>query len=197
MRSASEAPKTRDAFDADGVARRARQLMAELGIRLRGKTLQATGWRFTFDRARTRLGCCSYTTASGGRVHRKVISLSRPFSERYGWDVMEDVMRHEIAHALDVDQRGYTDHGPRWKAWAVECGADPTRLYEDGDVQLPPRYVAICPACRARTPYHRRPKRAGACAECCSKHNGGRFDARFRLVFFEAAKAPVEQLALF
>ncbi len=184
-------------FDIDEVARLARQLMAELGIRLRGKTLQATGWRFAFDRARTRLGCCSYTAVKGGRAQRKVISLSRPFSERYGWTVMEDVMRHEIAHALDVDQRGRTDHGDQWKRWAVECEADPTRLYEDGDVQLPPRYVAICPVCRARTPYHRRPRRAGACAACCSKYNGGRYDPRFRLEFFEAGSAPAEQLVLF
>ena len=48
-----------EVVDLEAVAANARELMAELGLRLRGQSLQATGWRFKFDHARTRLGCCT------------------------------------------------------------------------------------------------------------------------------------------
>lgn len=169
--------------------------MADLGVRLRGTTLQATGWRFKFDRARTRLGCCTYTR--GRRITSKVISLSRPFSVAYGWELMEDVMRHEIAHALDVDERRTTDHGERWKEWARLCGADPARLYEDESVRLPARYVAVCPVCDDRTPFHRRPRKPAACATCCKRYSGGRYDNRFRLTVYDSELVPGRQMALF
>lgn len=195
------APQARDSaappFDAGDIARRAEGLMEEIGVALRGASLQASGWRFSFDRARTRLGCVSYERGVGRTLRAKSISISRPFSEAYGWDLMEDVMRHEIAHALDVDTRLRTDHGPKWKAWARLCGADPTRLYENEAVRLPAPYVAVCPACGDQTPYYRRPRRPGACAACCRLHNKGRYASRFRLVFYPADQVPVQQLPLF
>src|SRR5690606_31305335 len=88
--------------DLKNSAERAQALMSELGLALRGASLQSTGWSFAFDRARTRLGCCSWERVRG-TSSKKVISISRPFSEAHGWGLMEDVVRHEIAHALDVD----------------------------------------------------------------------------------------------
>lgn len=166
--------------DLDAIAIRAQTLMSELGLALRGSSLQSTGWTFAFDRAKTRLGCCSWERRRGGK---RVISISRPFSEAHGWALMEDVVRHEIAHALDVDARGKTDHGPHWRAWARRCGADPARLYEGtADIRLPPKYVGVCPSCGDRIEYYRRPRRPGACATCCKKFSRGRYDRRFRLV---------------
>ena len=195
-------PPSRDSDEAETVdletiAAQARELMAELGLRLRGQTLQATGWRFKFDHARTRLGCCTYAPGRRGKAERKVISISKPFAVAYGWKVMEDVVRHEVAHAMDVDERSRTDHGDVWKAWAVRCGADPTRLYEGENIRLPAKYVAVCPVCRDRSPYYRKPRRPGACAACCKRHNGGLYDPRFRLTFYTAEEAPAEQLVLF
>jgi hypothetical protein len=166
--------------DLDEIAARSRRLMTELGVVLRGRPLEATGWEFAFDRARTRLGCCSWERGSGGK---KLISISRPFSEAHGWALMEDVVRHEIAHALDVDARRTTDHGPQWKAWARRCGADTSRLYEaTAEIRLPPKYVGVCPSCGDRIEYYRRPRRPGACAACCKKYSRGKYDKRFRLV---------------
>lgn len=182
-----------ETHDVEEIARRARRLMASLGIRLRGSALQDTGWTFGFDRARTRLGCCSWGPSGGKRI-----SISRPFAEAYGWALMEDVVRHEIAHALDVDGRRRTDHGPRWKAWARRCGADPTRLYDGGEeVRLPPKYVAVCPACGDQSEYYRKPRHASACSDCCKRYNRGRYHPRFRLVFHPAEAVPGKQLSLF
>jgi ribosomal protein L37AE/L43A len=38
-----------------------------------------------------------------------------------------------------------------------------------------------CPNCRQEFPRVRRVRRAVACLACCRTHNGGEFDARFRL----------------
>ena len=43
------------------------------------------------------------------------------------------------------------------------------------------RFVYRCPNCRQEFPRVRRARRAIACLSCCRKHNGGEFDARFRL----------------
>lgn len=43
-------------------------------------------------------------------------------------EVLLDTFLHELAHLVDMAERGRTDHGPRWKGWARHLGADPTRL---------------------------------------------------------------------
>lgn len=40
-----------------------------------------------------------------------------------------DTIRHEIAHALDCNTRGKSDHGPEWQKWANKLGAIPSRVY--------------------------------------------------------------------
>jgi predicted SprT family Zn-dependent metalloprotease len=140
--------------------------MDALGRQHAGVTLEELGWTFAFDRARTRLGLCTWRR---GRLRMKRISLSRPLSERLGWDVMEDVVRHEIAHALDYEERGRSAHDARWKAWAVRCGADPTATY-DGPLGDDPRspLVGECPSteCAYRRPLYRVPLRVPICGEC-------------------------------
>jgi hypothetical protein len=83
--------------------------------------------------------------------------------------VMEDVARHEIAHALDFESRGRSAHDAQWKRWAVACGADPSATYEGplGDDPAS-RLVATCeePGCAYRRPVYRVPLRTLLCAEC-------------------------------
>jgi ribosomal protein L37AE/L43A len=43
------------------------------------------------------------------------------------------------------------------------------------------RFIYRCPNCRQEFPRVRRVRRAVACLTCCRAHNGGEFDARFRL----------------
>ena len=101
---------------------------------------------------------------------------------------MEDVVRHEIAHAVDFERRGQSDHGPRWQALARKMGADPTRLYDGDDLVAPPsKYVGICPHCGAEQPFYRRVKRAYACPACCRKYARGTYAERFRLRMIERA----------
>ncbi len=184
-----------DKYCLDEIAVRAEQLMDGLGEQLLGKSLRALGWRFRFDRAKTRLGCCTWST---GDKPGKEISISRHFAELYGWKMMEDVVRHEIAHAIDVETRAKTDHSRTWKRWARRCGADPTRLYEGNEIKaLKPKFLGCCSACGTEYPYYRRPKRAIACATCCKRFNRGRYSEQFRIVLYEADAFPGVQLGIF
>ena len=150
--------------DLDAIAARTEALLDALGQEHLGRPLQDLGWTFRWDRARRRLGLCTWKT--GGRLVRTV-SLSRPLAASLGWAVMEDVARHEVAHALDYETRARSAHDAAWKAWAARCGADPTAAYDgpipdDGTSRL----VARCPACAFARPFHRTPTRAYACPDC-------------------------------
>ncbi|GIV59153.1 MAG: hypothetical protein KatS3mg043_0242 [Rhodothermaceae bacterium] len=158
----------------------ARRLMGELGLRHLGASLFSLGWTFGFDRARRRPGCCRWRR---GEVPLKRITLSKHFAAALGWAGMEAVMRHEIAHALDFETRGRSGHDDVWKAWALQCGAEPTRCYEgDEPAGAAAPYQGTCPSCGAVYPFYRRLKRPRACGACCDRYNGGRYAAAFRLV---------------
>lgn len=97
------------------------QLMSQYGL---------DGWRFEFDHARRRFGCCRYRS--------KVISLSRPLTLLNDDVQIRDTILHEIAHALTPGD----GHGARWRAACVRVGARPQRCYGDHEVAAPPRRPA-------------------------------------------------------
>ena len=162
---------------------KALELMSALGAEYLGRSLLDLGWTLEFSNAKRRLGVCKFRKR---RPRIKVIALSRHYCDQGGWDVMEDVVRHEIAHAIEFEKTGRSSHGPEWKRLAAELGADPTRCF-DGPL-LPPapsRYVGVCPCCGHEQPFYRRIKRSYACVACCREHSGGRYDERFRLKLIE------------
>jgi predicted SprT family Zn-dependent metalloprotease len=85
------------------VAQLARDKMQELGL--------DGSWQFVFDSAKQRAGLCNYSD------HR--ISLSKYIVEYHSIDQSEQVILHEIAHALAGKSAG---HGPNWKETAKLIG---------------------------------------------------------------------------
>jgi ribosomal protein L37AE/L43A len=139
--------------------------------------LYRQGWRFRYDQAKTRFGCCRYTD--------KLITLSRYLVERNDPSECEDTVLHEIAHALAGKGAG---HGPRWQQACRLTGAKPERCYDKESVNLPePVYWLVCPNCNDRQPAYRMPRSVSACRKCCRKYSGGRFDERFRFRVVEAS----------
>lgn len=151
------------------------RLQRELGQEHFGNTLKELGWTFGFTNRKTQVGTCW----GGAKKH---IGYSRHFM-RAPDELIEDVLRHEIAHACDYITRGTSDHGPKWKRWAVKCGADPTRTCEVPPEARPAaKYTLTCPNCSQKVRRHRLTKRSQmmACAKCCDRYNRGKFDAAYR-----------------
>lgn len=107
----------------------ARDLMHEWGLH---------AWTLKFDKAKTRCGQCSHTTWT--------ISLSRHFVRLNDRELVEDTVRHEIAHALVGPGHG---HDAAWKKMARAVGAKPQRCKSEADglQRSEHRYVAVCDGC--------------------------------------------------
>lgn len=94
-------------------------------------------WAIALDRSKVRFGQCRYG--------QHTIGLSKALVELNPRDEVEDVIRHEIAHALIGPGHG---HGRVWKLKCIEVGARPERCYDSNKVARPPRrYTLQCPDC--------------------------------------------------
>jgi len=139
--------------DLDAVRARATELLRE--------HLGDGSWTFAFDHAKTRAGQCDFA--------RRRITVSRHLAARFSDDDVEQVLLHEVAHALSGARAG---HGPTWRRTAARLGYTGSRLH-DGPIasELAP-WVGTCPAGHEHFRY-RTPTRPLACARC-----GRRFDER-------------------
>jgi predicted SprT family Zn-dependent metalloprotease len=128
--------------------------------------LDSTVWSFGFDNAKTRAGQCDFA--------RRRITLSRHLALRFAATDVDQVVVHEVAHALAGPEAG---HGPRWRAIARELGYTGSRLH-DGPIasELAP-WVGACPAGHEHFRY-RKPTRPMACARCSR-----RYDPAFTIVW--------------
>lgn len=144
-------------LQADKVAREAMQAHG----------LTAAGWRFSFDNAKRRFGCCHNSL--------KLITISRALTELNNPLVVYNTILHEIAHALTPYDRG---HGREWRAMAKTIGCDAQRCYNSATVATPPKpFKGTCPSCHRTITRHQRNQIA--CGQCCKKYNHNRFSSEF------------------
>lgn len=74
-------------------------------------------WRFGWDRAIRRLGCC--------RLTEQCISLSKHFVACYmdkDKSLVWQVVLHELAHALAWEKHRQRGHGAHWKHYCAQLG---------------------------------------------------------------------------
>jgi predicted SprT family Zn-dependent metalloprotease len=116
------------------------------------------GWRFKFDHARRRFGCCKYA--------EKTVTLSRPLTLMNDEGQVRDTLLHEIAHALTPGD----GHGELWKRKCREIGANPKRCFKEDEVNAPTRapapYRYGCPSCTWWVERRRLSQRRFICAKC-------------------------------
>jgi len=128
-------------------------------------------YHFKWNRGKRMLGQCCYTT--------KTLSLSKFGVELNSEEEIQDVILHEIAHALVGPGH---NHNRVWKNKAVSIGCNGTRTAKSATI-VEPNYVGICPNCKKSTNVYRIRKRKSACKECCDKHNGGKFSEKFVFLY--------------
>lgn len=137
-----------------------------------------TSWSFGFDHAKRRAGQCDYGN--------KRITVSRYLAARFDDHEIQQVLLHEVAHALAGHAAA---HGPTWKRIARELGyLGGTTHNGETAVELAP-WVGECPAGHV-TYRHRRPSRATSCARCSRS-----FDAKYLLTWTQREITPDTRLA--
>jgi SprT protein len=125
------------------------------------------------------------TAAGRADYCQKLISLNPRLLEHSA--EIDRTLRHELAHLLAqfrAGRRRILPHGEEWQEACRDLGIKGEKRCHS--LPFPARrYVAHfiyrCPNCRQEFPRVRRVRRAVACLACCRAHNGGEFDARFRL----------------
>lgn len=133
-------------------------------------------WRFGFANAKSRAGVC--------KCRSKIIQLTSFFALHNTTEEITNTILHEIAHALDFEQRGTSDHSYAWKSIALAIGCTGDRCYSSKDVAMPlGKYVYECPNCSNEMRRHKRTRTNIACSKCCGKHNHGRYSDKFKYQF--------------
>ena len=111
------------------------------------------------------------------------IVLSKPILSRLPLSAIESTLCHEMIHAwVDLILKVKEVHGINFKKRMVEINSlqKDFRVTVRHDFPVPlksPKWLGICPSCRAQFKY-RRLVRGAACRSCCNIYYGGRWDER-------------------
>jgi len=116
-----------------------------------------TGWRLTFDNAKTRAGVC--------RPGRREIGLSRVLTALHAESEVRDTVLHEIAHAVVGAEHG---HDSVWRAQAQAIGCTGTRCVPESAARADAPWSGFCPAGH-EFHRHRRPTRVMSCSRCSAR----------------------------
>ena len=124
------------------------------------------GWTIKFNgRIKRAVGKC--------KPRKKRIDLAKTYfvdhESAIDEEQLKDVILHEVAHALDFERRGTSDHSRKWKRVAREVGANPSRT-----TKLPEEikkavadWKRECPKCGWTALYHSKPTAKGKiCPDC-------------------------------
>jgi len=128
--------------------------------------LSLEGWAFGFHNSKRALGKCWRNT--------RQITISSFLLGDMTYEILDNTLKHEIAHAIDYAMRGTSDHSWAWKRVARQVGCDAERTAE---VKNKPKskYTLRCPNGH-ETVAHRRPKVSKSCGKC----NPHRYDERYQ-----------------
>lgn len=123
------------------------------------------GWKFKgFDRSTRRLGICF--------MNKKEIGLSKIQTSNRVEDGVKNTILHEIAHSLDYEIRGDSDHSYIWKNIAKQIGCSGERctdLSSESSYKKPEyKYLAVCPIHGVLGGWNRKPKSNKICKKCHS-----------------------------
>jgi predicted SprT family Zn-dependent metalloprotease len=163
----------------------ARMLVRQLGCRRLAKEVTVS-WN---PRMRTTAGLACYRTKSV-ILNPKLIEVSSGEVQR--------TLRHELAHLVAqarAGRRRIDAHGAEWLEACADLGIpDEKRCHE---LPFKPRRIARkhfyqCPECATVLARVRRVKSRVACIKCCRKHNGGKYQERFR---FREIAEPGDRIA--
>lgn len=129
--------------------------------------LWENGWRFEYNTRKKSAGLCS--------PRKKTIYLSKYLVEQNLHKSLEfeNTLRHELAHAIDFEMRGKSDHSRVWKAVAREVLCTAERCYKNEDiVDSKSKYTFVCTdeCCNYKVPSHKKVSSNARSYRICPTH---------------------------
>ncbi len=163
----------------------ARMLVRQVGCRRLAQAVTVS-WN---PRMRTTAGLACYRTKQV-ILNPKLIEISAGEVQR--------TLRHELAHLVAqarAGRRRISAHGEEWLEACADLGIPDEKRCHDLPFKtrkLARRHFYQCPECATILARVRRVKSRVACIKCCRKHNGGKYQERFR---FREIAMPDERIA--
>ncbi len=154
-----------------------RELLLQIGLSGMAKVVQVN-WN---PRLRSTAGYASYPAWR--------IELNPRLREFDGQ--VQRTLRHELAHLVAyhrVGRRKIEPHGVEWRQACADLGIPDESVRHTLPLprrEVKRRYTYACAYCETKIQRVRKFRRLSACIECCNKHNGGKYDHRFRFVLVE------------
>lgn len=126
--------------------------------------LKKLGWRFEFNTRKRSLGLCS--------PRNRTIYLSEWLikNSNNSIETWENTILHEIAHAIDFTNRGWSSHDRVWRNIALSIGCDGERCSKvDKVANIKTKYTATCKNCSNTLNYHRKSRKIEQGQASCNK----------------------------
>lgn len=139
--------------------------------------LHKLGWTFGMNTNRSRFGVCKRRkNRSTGELSNKRIELSEWMivNADKSYNEWVNTMLHEIAHALDIEIRGTSEHDYTWRRIALSIGCDGERCGNHKVDAKASKYTLVCPNGHESASHKRSRAVEQGRASCgkCSKENG-------------------------
>ena len=138
--------------------------------------LNKLGWSFSFSQRKRALGTC--------RKSNKTIYLSKwiILNSNNNLEAWRNTMLHEIAHAIDIEIRGISNHDSHWQSIAIAVGSDGQRCaHVDYKGNVKSKYTIKCNNCNNERPAHRRRKKIVEGRVSCGRCSGSTFNKKYVL----------------
>lgn len=135
-------------------------------------------WKFEFNTRKNSAGLCRKRTKT---IYISTWLLEQNLDKGLEW---ENTLRHELAHAIDFEMRGKSDHGRVWQAIAREVLCTAERCINGlTTTDKASKYTLTCPNCSKESASHKKKKnKNSACGDCCTEYNYGRYSKKYALV---------------
>ncbi len=142
----------------DEIRNMALSLMREHGLKT---------WTFKWAKKEVgRFGFCDCTNKS--------ISLSRLMTQ-HETDInrVKNTILHEIAHGIDCERRGFTNHDKVWQeiAKSIGCSAEKCGVSSGLEKKKFAKWIATCEHCGKEHYRYYKPKDGVSCSDCDTKYN--------------------------
>lgn len=100
------------------ILHRAKAIAEELDAQLSTPLIRPPSFEISNDKRVKHLYAKAWPQTGQIRLYRKLLWWPP-------WELVEETIRHEIAHLYSYQDSGQVGHNAAWQTWAVRCGAVP------------------------------------------------------------------------